>query len=66
MSFSHTGDYLGIPASGRRVTITGVDLARISDGKVAEIRHQEDILGLMEHIDAIPRARTSRLSHPSA
>ena len=38
MSFSHTGDYLGILASGRRVTITGVDLARISDGKVAEIR----------------------------
>ena len=38
MSFSHTGDYLGIPASGRRVTITGVDLARISDDKVAEIR----------------------------
>jgi len=38
LRMTHTGDYQGLPASGREVVITGVDTFRIVDGKVAEIQ----------------------------
>jgi len=33
---AHTGEFNGIPATGRRVTTTGVDVFRMADGKIVE------------------------------
>jgi steroid delta-isomerase-like uncharacterized protein len=33
---THTGDFLGVPATGRRVRIVTADFFRIRDGKLAE------------------------------
>ena len=30
----HTGDFLGVPPTGKRVTMTGIAIRRIVDGKV--------------------------------
>jgi steroid delta-isomerase-like uncharacterized protein len=51
---THQGDFQGIPASGRTVTITGIGIARIADGKIAESWWDFDGLGLMQQLGAIP------------
>src|SRR4029077_9078040 len=34
---THKGNLLGVPASGRPVKITGIDIFRVKDGKLAEL-----------------------------
>ncbi|HEX6053800.1 MAG TPA: ester cyclase, partial [Gemmatimonadaceae bacterium] len=35
-TMTHQGDHLGVPATGRRVTVTGVTIVRLQDGKIVE------------------------------
>jgi steroid delta-isomerase-like uncharacterized protein len=51
---THLGDLMGIPPSGRRVTWGGITIYRIEDGKVVDERGEEDGLGLLRQIGAIP------------
>lgn len=51
---THTGQYLGIPATGRSVTYTGIGIARIADGKIVELWVNVDQLGLMQQLGVIP------------
>jgi len=53
---THRGEFQGIPATGRRVTVTGVNINRFVDGRVAEAWGFLDMLGLMQQIGAIPAA----------
>ena len=50
----HTGDFMGVPASGNQIELTGIDVLRISEGKIVEGWGQADMLGLMQQIGAIP------------
>jgi steroid delta-isomerase-like uncharacterized protein len=49
---THTGDALGIPASGRTVRSRGITIARIVDGKIVEGWDSWDQLGMLEQIGA--------------
>ena len=51
---THTGDLMGVPASGNPVTVTGFDLFRIVDGKIVEMWQEQDVLGMMQQIGALP------------
>ena len=51
---THRGDFQGVPPTGRRITIKGVDFSRVVDGKIAEHWAQFDLMGLMQQIGAIP------------
>lgn len=42
-----------IPATNRQVTVTGVEIVRISNGKVQEARTTWDALGLMRQLGAV-------------
>ena len=33
-TMTHQGDHLGVPASGKRVSVTGMSMARLRDGKM--------------------------------
>tara|TARA_B110000971_G_C19951802_1_gene473712 strand:+ start:1072 stop:1245 length:174 start_codon:yes stop_codon:yes gene_type:complete len=33
---THTGDFFGIPATGKKVDIDGVNLVKMKDGKIAQ------------------------------
>jgi predicted ester cyclase len=47
----HQGDFLGIPATGRTVTMTGTEIARFDEnGKIAEIAVAFDMYGLLEQL----------------
>jgi steroid delta-isomerase-like uncharacterized protein len=47
---THTGDFLGIPPTGKQVTGSGVRFFRISAGKIAETWYDINLLGLMQQI----------------
>jgi steroid delta-isomerase-like uncharacterized protein len=51
---THRGEFMGIAATGRPVTITGIDIYCIADGKVVEYWCNEDELGLLRQLGAIP------------
>jgi steroid delta-isomerase-like uncharacterized protein len=51
---THKGDFLGIPATGKQVTMTGVTIFRCQeDGKITEGWWQYDRLGLMTQLGVL-------------
>jgi steroid delta-isomerase-like uncharacterized protein len=58
---TQNGPLMGIAASGRRVSIEGIRIDRIEDGKIAESWMQMDTLGLLEQIGALPKLRREPL-----
>ncbi|MFC1583759.1 ester cyclase [Candidatus Neomarinimicrobiota bacterium] len=51
---THEGVLMGVPPSGNYVTVTGIDLFRIEDGKIVEMWQELDVLGMMQQIGALP------------
>jgi steroid delta-isomerase-like uncharacterized protein len=52
---THVGDFLGRPATNRPFTLRAVDVLRIVDGRIVEVVwHQEDTLGLLQQLGALP------------
>lgn len=49
------GEFYGVPPTGREVTISGIDVWRIKDGKIVENRQIVDNLGLLQQLGAIPQ-----------
>jgi steroid delta-isomerase-like uncharacterized protein len=49
-----TGDFMGVPAAGKRYTIGEMHWFRIKDGLIAEHWHQHDALGMMKQLGALP------------
>ena len=57
---THQGEFLGIPGTGRPVTIQAVESYRLAGGKLAEQWVVMDGLGLLQQLGAIPGARLRR------
>jgi steroid delta-isomerase-like uncharacterized protein len=51
---THQGELMGVPASGNQVTLTGITIARVADGKIQEEWSNWDGLGMMQQIGAMP------------
>ena len=51
---THSGDFMGIPATGNQVNVRGIDISRFAGGKVVEGWSEADMMGLMTQIGAIP------------
>ena len=47
-------DLLGLPPTGRPVTMTGQEIFRVRDGQLVEVWHLEDIGALMRGLDLEP------------
>ena len=58
MSGTHGGPLMGIPATGKKVTIRGMQLSKFRDGKMVERWGSSDQLGMLQQIGAttIPQA----------
>lgn len=50
----HTGEFQGIPATGKEHTFHFVDIVRVSGGKLVERWGVEDNLGFLTQLGAIP------------
>ena len=53
---THQGEFQGIPPTGRRITVSGLSLERIENGKIAEDRVYFDRLTLFEQLGVSPEA----------
>lgn len=51
---THTGEWLGIAPTNKKVMWTGIDIIRIEDGKSVEEWYRPDTFGLLRQLDAIP------------
>jgi predicted ester cyclase len=51
---THSGEFFGIPATGKRVRSTGQFMRKIKDGKVTGEWQTTNSLGLMQQLGAIP------------
>lgn len=50
VSGTHTGEYLGHAATGRRFTARGVQIARFADGRMVERWGSTDQLGILQQL----------------
>lgn len=53
---THTDTLLGIPATGRQITLTGITIDRLAGGRIVERWSQVDFLGMMQQLGALPAA----------
>ena len=51
---THTGQGLGVPPTGRRVSIQWIIILRMVDGQIVEAWNSYDQLGLLRQIGALP------------
>ena len=51
---THRGEFLGIPATGRTITVPGVVIDRLTGGKMADSRILMDTLAMMQQLGVIP------------
>jgi steroid delta-isomerase-like uncharacterized protein len=51
---THKGDLMGIAPTNKQVTITGITISRIANGKIAEEWSNWDTLGMLQQIGAVP------------
>jgi steroid delta-isomerase-like uncharacterized protein len=51
---THRATFLGIPSTDRKVTVKGVVIDRLVDGKMADSRILMDSLGLMQQLGVLP------------
>ena len=54
MRGTHTGEFQGIPPTGKQVMVSGINIMRIEGGKIVEHWGVLDVLGLMQQLGAIP------------
>jgi steroid delta-isomerase-like uncharacterized protein len=62
---THQGEFMGVTPTGEHVTMAGIDICRVADGKIAELWGQEDMLGMMQQIGAIPEPGQSEEASPT-
>ena len=51
---THTGEFMGIPPTGKQATWTEIHIVRIQDNQVAEHWANVDQLGIMKQLGVIP------------
>jgi steroid delta-isomerase-like uncharacterized protein len=51
---TQTGEFNGIPPTGRAVTMRGITVYRLAGGKVAETYWNYDVFGMLQQLGAIP------------
>jgi steroid delta-isomerase-like uncharacterized protein len=56
---THEGELMGMPATGKQATVTGITIDRIVDGKIAESWTNWDTLGMLQQLGVVPAMATA-------
>jgi len=51
---THQGDLMGIPPTGKRVTVSSIALIRVANGKAVEEWFNGDNLGMLQQLGVVP------------
>ena len=57
---THQGAFAGVPATGKRVTLSGIAIFRLADGRIAEGWGCADFLGFLQQLGTVPPGQTGR------
>ena len=57
---THKGEFWGVPATGRQITMEGITINHITDGKIMDSDVSLDSLGLMRQLGAFPAVEKSK------
>ena len=49
---THTGALMGLEPTGRRISVRGIDMIRVADGRIVEHRGLTDTVGLLRQLSA--------------
>jgi steroid delta-isomerase-like uncharacterized protein len=50
----HKGSFMGLPPTGKPIIMTGIEIFRIEDGRIAELWGEANLLGLMQQLGILP------------
>jgi predicted ester cyclase len=53
-SGTHAGEFMGMPPTGKEITVTFMNIDRFAGDKLVEHRAEVDMAGLMQQLGAIP------------
>jgi steroid delta-isomerase-like uncharacterized protein len=51
---TNRGEFMGIPATGKPVTVTGIDIFRLEGGTIVEHWSNWDMMGMMQQLGVAP------------
>lgn len=51
---TNTGSFMGVPATGKKVTVSGMSVFRLANGKIVEHWGENDTLGTMQQLGLVP------------
>lgn len=54
MSGTQQGEFMGVPPSGKKVSVTSIDIVRFAGGQAAEHWGATDTAAMMEQLGAVP------------
>jgi steroid delta-isomerase-like uncharacterized protein len=54
VSATHQGDHLGMPATGRPISVHGMSFTRWRDGRMIEGWNEFDLFGMLQQLGAAP------------
>jgi len=57
---THRGELMGVPPTGKRLSMTGIVISRCAGGRIVEEVEELDALCMMQQVGAIPAA-----AHPA-
>ena len=50
----HTGEFMGLPPTGKAITLTAIEIFRLKEGKIAELWGEVNLIGLMMQLGMMP------------
>lgn len=50
----HRGDFMGLTATEKSITMTGIEIFRIENGRIAELWGEANLVGLMGQLGILP------------
>jgi steroid delta-isomerase-like uncharacterized protein len=56
---THKGELMGVAATGKQATVTGLTIDKIEDGKIVESWTNWDTLGMLRQLGVIPALATA-------
>ena len=48
------GELMGIPPTGKHVSLPGIVIDRLANGRLVETWHQADVLGMLQQLGVVP------------
>ena len=57
MAMAHSGPFLGIPPTGKQVSVDGISIQRFAKGKIVEAWDKWDQLSLLVQLGAVPEPK---------